>query len=200
MFQLTRPKTETIREWALSLEEAPFNYSEHPLFGEREIRGYDHSHVSVEMGEGVATFEAGQTAFREWKMFPSEMVDLVPLRDEISIGNIVTVVARGGGLWSYNACRIFEVINNDSDTESLYGFTYATLPGHVARGEERFLLRYDRTTGKVFYEIEVYSRPDHWLVKMIAPYFRFVQRKFRRLSQQAIKRAIQSSRDVSAVR
>ncbi|MAT15489.1 MAG: DUF1990 domain-containing protein [Planctomyces sp.] len=200
MFQLTHPTHDTVRQLMLAVEEADYNYAEHPLLTRPKTvgleAGYRHDHVREEVGSGLAVFETAVAAFRDWKMFPPAMVELLPLRDEIAVGNIVAIIARGGGLWSYNACRIFEVVDDETETEQRFGFSYATLPHHVARGEERFLLRYNRDTEQVTYEIEVFSRADHWTAKLTAPYFRHIQRRFRRLSMDAIRTAVQSGNQV----
>ncbi|QDU82020.1 hypothetical protein Pla110_37730 [Polystyrenella longa] len=196
MFQLTRPNRETVQGLLHSFQNSGFNYDGHPLLSREDMPGFRHDHVKVEVGAGEQNFRTGQAAFQEWKMFPPEMVDLIPLHEGMEVGNIVAIVARGGGLWTYNACRIFEVIDDEVDGERQFGFSYATLPGHVACGEERFLLRYNLSSGKISYEIEVYSRPHHLFARLAAPYFRSVQKRFRRLSVEAIQRAIQTENQV----
>ena len=67
-----------------------------------------------------------------------------------------------------------------------FGFAYGTLPSHVERGEERFLIEQD-DAGQVWYEIAAFSRPRHWLARLGYPLVRRYQSKFRRESAAAMQ-------------
>ncbi|MEZ6044716.1 MAG: DUF1990 family protein [Planctomycetaceae bacterium] len=138
MFQLTHPAPEQVRQWMSTLLDSNYNYEEYSLFHSPAVSGYRHDFVQTEVGRGKQAFEAGIQSFRQWKMFPSTMAEVITLEDKIAVGTVVAVVAKGGGIWSYNACRIFEVIEEETEDEFRYGFTYATLPGHIARGRSDF--------------------------------------------------------------
>ena len=63
-----------------------------------------------------------------------------------------------------NACRVVYVV----DEPGRFGLAYGTLPGHVERGEERFLVERDSTDGSVWYDLLAFSRPNS-LVARLAP-------------------------------
>jgi len=96
----------------------------------------------------------------------------------INIGEIVAVEVHALGLWSVNYSRILYVI----DEPTRFGFAYGTTPMHVERGEERFLLEYDPTSGAVFYDLLAICQPAHWMAKLAYPYTRSRQHKFARNS------------------
>ena len=77
------------------------------------------------------------------------------------------------GLWVMAVDRVVLVI----DEPGRYGFVYGTLPGHVERGEERFLVEIDADE-KVWYSIVNYSRPAHPLAWIGYPVTRHYQRRF----------------------
>lgn len=71
-----------------------------------------------------------------------------------------------------------------------YGFAYGTLPDHPERGEERFLVEWDRADDSVWYDLMAISRPGHWIARLGYPYARYEQAKFRRLSGLAMQEAV----------
>ena len=98
-----------------------------------------------------------------------------PTDATISVGTVIAKVARVYGIVTVNACRIVNAI----DEPNRFGFAYGTLPGHVERGEERFLVE-RKDNGDVWYEILAYSRPRHWLARIGYPLARLQQARFRR--------------------
>ena len=88
-----------------------------------------------------------------------------------------------------NACRIVS-LTDESEPVRRFGFTYATLPGHVEMGEESFVVEWD-LEDRVWYEIHAISRPRFWLARLVYPWTRFIQRCFRRDSQRSMQDATQ---------
>ena len=78
-----------------------------------------------------------------------------------------------------------------------FGFAYGTLPSHIERGEERFLVECDPVDGSVWYDILAFSQPRHVLAKLGYPYVRRMQKRFGRDSAAAMLRAI-AERPLSA--
>ena len=115
-------------------------------------------------------------------------VEAYPPDTPIVVGEIVAVIARAIGLWSLNACRIIYVVD-ESVPIRRFGFAYGTLADHVASGEERFLVEWDRATGAVWYDILAFSRPRHFLTRLGYPYMRRTQSRFRKESGAAMVRA-----------
>jgi uncharacterized protein (UPF0548 family) len=88
------------------------------------------------------------------------------------------------------ACRIISVID-DSDAEGnrRFGFTWATIGNHAARGEERFLVSLDARTGEVRGSILAVSRPARWFMWVGFPVARRSQRLFKPAALASLARA-----------
>jgi uncharacterized protein (UPF0548 family) len=88
-----------------------------------------------------------------------------------------------------NACRIVYVVEEHGKQER-YGFAYGTLGEHAERGEERFLVEWEREEGTVWYDILAVSKPG-LVARLAYPYARGLQRRFARESKEAMKRAVE---------
>lgn len=147
--------------------------------------GYDHDFNSVALGQGEAAWAAAKEAVRQWQMFPTGWTSIRPANMPIRTGEVVAMTARVLGIWWLNACRIVYVLDNDWQ----FGFAYGTLPGHVERGEELFLV--ERTDdGSVHYRLRAFSRPRHWLARLGYPLARAYQRRFVRDSKASMQRFV----------
>jgi uncharacterized protein (UPF0548 family) len=74
------------------------------------------------------------------------------------------------------------------DEERKFGFAYGTLPDHVERGEERFLVEW-QADDSVWYDILAFSRPQHPLAKLGQPLVRRLQKQFASESMAAMQDA-----------
>src|SRR3954447_23613387 len=100
-------------------------------------------------------------------------------------------------LWLLMPARVVNVVE-DSVTRGgqqidRFGFAYGTLPDHPERGEERFLVEWNRGDDSVRYDLLAISQPQHWLARLGYPYARYEQARFRRLSGIAMQRAVAES-------
>lgn len=75
------------------------------------------------------------------------------------------------------ADRVVEVFEGDNEKERWSGFTYGTLEGHAEKGIETFRVAWDKASGKVFFSMEAWSWPGHWLTWLFYPWARWVQKK-----------------------
>jgi uncharacterized protein (UPF0548 family) len=117
-------------------------------------------------------------------MFDIGWMSVQPEGAPIAVGTTVAVVAGHFGFWSLNAARIAYTI----DEPRRFGFAYGTLPEHVERGEERFLVE-RRADDSVWYDLFAFSTPHHLLARLALPIGRAVQRRFARDSMRAMRRA-----------
>jgi uncharacterized protein (UPF0548 family) len=124
-------------------------------------------------------------------MFPRSLVRLYWPDARIAQDTIVAVLFRGGPVWSLNAARIIYTVNETRDRVSRFGFAYGTLADHAEQGEERFLVEWRHDDDSVWYDLAAFSRPQHWLARLVYPYARRTQALFRRLSGLAMQRAVQ---------
>jgi uncharacterized protein (UPF0548 family) len=75
------------------------------------------------------------------------------------------------------ADRVLEVFEGEDGREQWAGFTYGTLEGHAERGIETFRIVREKETAKVFYSMEAWSQPGHWLTRLFYLWARAVQKK-----------------------
>ncbi len=128
-------------------------------------------------------------AINRWEMFNIGWLELLWPEAPIEMGTTVAVLAHHLGFWSLNACRIVVVIDEDGPVRK-YGLVYGTLPDHAERGQERFMVQWNRGSNKVLYEIFAYSRPNKMLARLGYPFTRALQKRFARDSMQAILSAV----------
>ena len=178
MFFPTRPNGGQIDTFLAELNRSELSYDPVGL-----SFSVDTQRVSV--GRGRAAFEVATTALMSWRMFP-DWTEVHPQNTTAREGLVVGVLARHLGFWSLNGCRVVQRME-EADRR---GFAYGTLPDHVERGEERFLVELDAQTGEVWYEIRAVSRPRAALAWLGYPLSRWLQAKFRVDSATSLARAV----------
>ena len=160
--------------------------------------GYVVDHTRIRLGEGEASFRPPRPPCGGGNI--STWAGSRPGRPRLQFGP----ASRGGDgpcrrLWWLNACRIIYVVD-DSGPTSRFGFAYGTLPGHVERGEERFLIEWDQRDGSVWYDILAFSRPRHVLARLGYPLVRRLQKRFGRDSAASMLRAVRPAIQAGASR
>jgi uncharacterized protein (UPF0548 family) len=128
-------------------------------------------HSEIELGSGQETFERAVRAIQEWKVHERigmSVTSQVPLVKE----NVdVVFQLRYYGLYITIACRVVKVTSD----ENTWGFAYGTLPHHVERGEELFVVEH-ATDDTVWFKVRAHSRPGRPLVRIGSPVARHVQK------------------------
>lgn len=186
MFTLREPSALQIAEFISRQRELPFSYAETGASAGEPPAGYTIDRNRIELGRGALVYERSVDALKRWRQFDLGWVTIVPRDATVAVGETVAVKAKACGLWSLNACRVVYVI----DECERFGFAYGTLPDHVERGEERFLIEW-RPDDSVWYEIVAFSRPQHPLAKIGAPIARRLQKRFARDSLAVMKAVVQ---------
>ena len=184
MFTTREPGEREIAEFIASQRELPFTYSEVGATNTMPPAGYNLDHNRVQLGNGEAVYRHAVEALKQWQQFDLGWVTIVPRGVLVEVGAIVAVKARAFGTWSLNTCRVVYVI----DEPRRFGFAYGTLPDHVERGEERFLIEW-LADDSVWYDILAFSRPQPPLVKLSSPLARRLQKQFARDSLKRMKLA-----------
>jgi uncharacterized protein (UPF0548 family) len=186
MWQRSRPTPERVRAFREAQQPLPFTY---PAVGVTRDGGsppgYARDHNRQLLGTGEAAFAAARNAIRAWKMFPPPLATIEPAEIPIAEGEVAVIVVHMFGAWSLHAARIVYVI----EEPRRFGFAYGTLPGHAAHGEERFLVEWlpDDT---VWYDLQAFSRPQTWLMRLAYPIARRMQRRFARMSKASMASAV----------
>ena len=151
--------------------------------------GYKVDHNRIHLGFGAETFAAAKAALQQWTMFNLGWVEICWPSAPIQVGTTVGMVATAFGLWTLNACQIVYIVDESDRNSERFGFAYGTLPGHLEKGEERFLIEWNRTEDSVWYDILAFSRPNHLLAKVGYPVVRHFQKRFARDSKTMMVQA-----------
>ena len=192
MFRLTEPSADDVTRFIASQAALPFSYAEVGATQTSPPASYTVDHNRIQLGSGVAVYERAVAALQQWRHFDLGWVTIVPRGVKLEIGATVAVKTRTGGLWSLSAARVVYLINEEAPVKR-FGFAYGTLPDHVERGEERFLIEWDTSDDTVWYDILAFSQPRHPLVRMGFPYARMLQKRFARDSLLVMKSASQAA-------
>lgn len=172
-----KPSAEVLRPFLATQAKLPFTYSAVGATAVMPPAGYVVDHTRIQLGEGEPVFHAARAALQRWEQFRLGWVEAWSPDTPIQCGEVVAVMGRAMGLWWLNACRIVYVVD-EAGPLSKFGFAYGTLPGHVASGEERFLLEWDRNANSVWYDILAFSRPNHFLTRFGYRLVRHTQKRF----------------------
>jgi uncharacterized protein (UPF0548 family) len=187
MWQLSPPTPERVRAFRAAQAQLAFTY---PCVGVTRDGGptppgYDRDRNRQRLGAGEAAFAAARDGIRAWRMFPPPLARIEPAGIPIALGEIAGVVVRAFGVWFLCAARIVYVI----DEPRRFGFAYGTLPGHVERGEERFLVEW-LADDTVWYDLDALSQPRYWPARLAYPLARRLQRRFARVSKAGMAAAV----------
>lgn len=190
MFTLRKPSEEEIRYFIGCQHDQTFSY---PFVGTTQDTpppGYTVDRNRIRLGTGQTTFEHAKAALRRWEMFNLGWIQLYWPDTPITANSTVAVIAHMGVVWVTNACRIVYVREETGPVET-FGFAYGTLPTHVERGEERFLVQWDHNDDSVWYDLLAISQPNHILARLGYLYVRYLQRRFAQDSLRAIQRTVE---------
>jgi uncharacterized protein (UPF0548 family) len=186
MWSLRKPTDAELAEFLKHQARASFTYAEVGLSAseERWPSGFDHDRNRILLGKGTDIFQTARDALSEWRHFPSAWTMIFSANAPITTGNTIAVLIRALGVWWWNSARIVYTIDETGLTPR-FGFAYGTLPAHVERGEEQFLVEMDAEQN-VWYSIRSFSRPRLWAARLAYPVVRLLQRRFVRDSFTAI--------------
>lgn len=187
MFLLREPAETEVRDFLAAQESLPFSYEE--VGATREgvpPKGYTVDRYRVRLGTGEEAFKRAKSALRGWRQFDLGWAGLVPRGAPLEVGTTVAVLANHYGFWSLNSARIVYLV----ESTVRFGFAYGTLPGHGAKGEERFVVERDREDDAVYYDVLAFSRPNHPLAWLGYPLARRLQCRFAGDSSRAMVAAV----------
>jgi uncharacterized protein (UPF0548 family) len=184
-----KPAEFQIRDYVAG--QSAFNFSYNCVGCTREApqpqRGWNIDRQRVLLGHGENVFRRARQAIESWHMFPGEIASVgSPASPREGLDVAVLYWAAPLRLWLLMPARIVYVVNEPDR----YSFANGTLADHAERGEERFLVEWDRRDDSVWYDLLAVSQPRHWLARLGYPYTRYEQARFRRLSAAAMQCAV----------
>lgn len=186
-----KPSREYLGRFLRSQVHKTFTYAAIGATATTPPEGFAIDHTRVHLGGGATDFAAARRALQSWEQFRLGWVEAWPSTTPLQTGETVAVMGRAIGLWWLNSCRIVYVVDETGPIDR-FGFAYGTLPGHVERGEERFLIEWDHRDNSVWYDILAFSRPHHILTKLGYPLVRRKQKRFGRDSAASMLRAVRA--------
>jgi uncharacterized protein (UPF0548 family) len=166
-----------------------FSYSQVGATASLPPAGYEVDRTRALLGHGGSAFLAAQAALRQWRHFDLHWVEAWPADTPLLPGEVVSIAVHVFGTTWLNAARIVYVVDEAGPLRR-FGYAYGTLPGHAERGEERFLVEWNRETGEVWYDILAFSRPRHPLSWLGYPLVRWLQKCFARDSVASMQNAV----------
>jgi uncharacterized protein (UPF0548 family) len=186
MFLRRKPSEDVVGQFISSQQDLPFSYAEVGATQTKPPAGFTVDHNRIKLGKGEETYRRATAALQTWQQFELGWMTVMPRGKRLDVGTTVAVQANIYGLWSLNAARVVYVIDERQTQSSKFGFAYGTLPDHVERGEERFMVEW-QADDAVWYDIYAFSRPRHMLARIGFPITRLLQKRFVRDSLAAMK-------------
>ncbi|MGW4893249.1 DUF1990 family protein [Kitasatospora sp. NPDC004240] len=151
--------------------------------------GYRHLHHRVLLGHGRAALEAAGEAVLDWRMHRAGGVLVTSDAVRAEPGAAVTCAIGLGPLRVGAPCR---VIWSERGPDR-YGFAYGTREGHLAVGEETFLVEMAPDKA-VWFTVNAFSRPQSRLARAAGPLMPLGQRLFARACGRALTRIASTAR------
>lgn len=179
MFTLTEPSAHDVAAFISRQANQSFSYAEVGATQANAPAGYTVDHNRVQLGHGAEIYQRAVKALQHWRQFDLGWVTIATKDVKIETGAVVAVKAWACGMWTLNACRVVYVVAEDGPL-TRFGFAYGTLLDHIERGEERFLIEWNRNDDSVWYDILAFSQPRHPLVRLGFPVARMMQKRFAR--------------------
>ena len=187
MFLLKKPNEGHICDFLSAQKGRSFSYPDADILAGVCPRGYMRDRNRIKLGEGGKAFERATESIRRWEMFNMGWLELCWPNAPIEVGTTVAVLADLKFFWSLNACRIARLVDEQGDVWR-FGFAYGTLPEHVERGQEAFIVEWNTIDDSVWYDLSAYSKPNQLLARLGYPVTRALQKRFARDSMRAMVR------------
>lgn len=198
MFTFRQPTDDQVRAYLAGQATMPFSYGDVGCTRKDPAprRGWKIDRARVLLGKGQAAFTAAKQAIQSWRMFPAQLGRVFEPNRVPEPGSVVGILYRVRlvPVWITFPARVVWTVDEAAAASGplhRFGFGYGTLPDHPERGEERFLVEWNQADDTVWYDLLAISRPGHWLARGGYPYTRWEQARFRRMSCEAMRAAVQ---------
>lgn len=185
MLLFRHPSDSRLREILDDVKAEPFPYPSVGGTARDECPpGFRPDHLATDLGpDSDDRFARARLALQAWRPQRGTGIRVFP-GDPVADGQaFVLVLPLPVAGCAVAPGRVVYVVE-ESDR---YGFAYGTLPGHIERGEEAFVVR--REGGRVRFEVTAFSRVHEPLARLGAPVTRLVQVK----SLKAYLRAMEAA-------
>ncbi|MFC5668351.1 DUF1990 family protein [Kitasatospora misakiensis] len=148
--------------------------------------GYHHLRHRALVGHGRAALDATGAAVLGWRMHRAAGVRITAEAERAAPGVAVRCAIGLGPLRAAAPCRVVRSTDDGGDRDR-HGFTYGTRRGHLAVGEETFVVEMG-PDGAVWFTVNAFSRPQRWYARLAGPLFPLGQQLFARRCARALTR------------
>lgn len=190
MMSLRKPTDTEVAALIARERGAAFTYAEVGATADEPMPvGYAHDVYGTVLGRGEACFERAAAALARFANYPRAFTRIHADGNATPHAGLVFVAEIAHlGFHSQNGCRVITVVDELGPIRR-YGFAFGTLPSHEERGEERFVVSFDRVSDEVRYDVRAFSKPRGALARLGAPIARALQRRFQRETCEAMRAA-----------
>ena len=209
MFFLSTPSDDRIHQILSDAAELPFNYAKDAEVGatraglEAAPDGFVLDVCATQLGTGQAVYERACALLADFGHYPASFTRVIRSSPMLAPGLVFAPLASHFGFASLHPCRVVYVIRKEPLGDELpkrFGFGLGTLPGHIARGEERFLVTLDARDESVRYEVQAISRPSGLVARLGGIFTRHFQRRFQRETQIEMRTRVRPLNEMSSLR
>lgn len=159
-------------------------------------RVVDHEEPGPPVADGIARRVAD--AILRFDVFPPSLLTAVTRQLPIERGHTVGLLYPFvPGLRLFFAARVIDRFEETTATLWRCGFTYRTLQGHPACGEETFIVEKELATGKVTAALRSWSRPGILIARLTYPFMRLQQLSAARAALDHLERTAQPAKFAS---
>lgn len=193
MFLLHKPSEKEISDFLAAQSDKPFSYKEvGATKGRNAPETYPINRYRKELGSGQQTYNNAVKAIEMWQMYALDWTRICPSNAPIKEGEIVATLIHHLGFWSINPCRIIYLIDEKGENLNRFGFAFGTLPEHSEKGEEQFIVEWNKDDDTVWYELYAFAKAENWMAKIGFLYVHYLQKRFAAESYQAMLKAVSS--------
>jgi uncharacterized protein (UPF0548 family) len=172
-FWLRRPNEQKLESVLAAQSKFAVAYAPSGLFKRAQtLWGFKETGGSVVVGHGQSVFDNATQNIKRWRVHERAGLTVTPHGAEVRESTDVILLMKLLIGYVSVSCRVVSV----TQSKDQWGFTYGTLPHHVERGEELFLVAL-APGGAVTFTVRAMSRPGHFLTKVGAPVAQRIQRK-----------------------
>lgn len=191
MFCLRRPSNRFLERYRRACTERTLNF---PGLSVASLQappaGFVRDSYGRQLGAGAHDYRAAMAALRAWAMYPAGWARVwappAAATPAWELDSVFVAVIRGYGVYTLLPGRVIEQFDEDGPT-CRFGFSFATLRGHVECGVERFEVNWTHATDEVRFDALAISRPGP-LLSLVAPLARRLQCRFHRESPLSVSK------------
>jgi uncharacterized protein (UPF0548 family) len=171
-FWLRRPNEQQLKSVLSAQSKFPVTCATFDMSDQAHApRGFKETGGSVLLGHGQSVLDGAVQNIKHWRVHEHAGLNVTPHGTEVNESDDVMLLKKLLIGYVTVSCRVLSI----TQSRDQWGFTYGTLPHHVERGEELFMVA-RASDGAVTFTVRAMSRPGHFLTKVGAPVARLIQR------------------------